>query len=101
MLHRQGIVLDANPAAVALFCYDDLHTMLGSSLLNSYADGPDRERAQARLDLVDAMPLGQTLPAHEYRLTPRRGGVLVVLVSSAPVEVDDGRSILSIYTDET
>ena len=101
VLHRQGIVLDANPAAVALFGYDDLHTMLGSSLLNSYADGPDRERAQARLDLVDAMPLGQTLPAHEYRLTPRRGGVLVVLVSSAPVEVEDGRAILSIYTDET
>ncbi|MBT9595270.1 MAG: PAS domain S-box protein [Vitreoscilla sp.] len=101
VLHRQGHVLDANPAAVALFGFDDLHSMLGTSLLTSYAEGEDRERAQARLDLVDAMPLGQTLPAHEYKLAPRRGGALVVQVSSAPVEVEDGRAILSIYTDET
>jgi PAS domain S-box-containing protein len=101
VLHRQGSVLDANPAAVALFGYDDLHSMLGTSLLTSYAEGVDRERAQARLDLVDSMALGQALPAHEYRLAPRRGGALVVQVSSTPVEVEDGRAILSIYTDET
>ncbi len=101
VLHRAGIVMDANPAAVALFGHQDLHSMLGSNLLERYAEGDDRERALARLRLVDGLQLGQTLPASEYRLQPAQGKPLIVQVSSAPVDVEDGRATLSIYTDET
>ncbi|HJV61995.1 MAG TPA: PAS domain S-box protein [Albitalea sp.] len=101
VLHRNGTVLDANPAAVALFGHRDLHSMLGHNLLESYAEGDDRERARTRLHLVDAMAVGQTLPAAEYRVLPQQGRALIVQVTSAPVEVDDGRATLSIYTDET
>ena len=105
VLHRGGVVLDANPAAVALFGYRDLHSMLGTDMLLAYAEGPDRERARARLHEVAEMPLGQTLPATEYRLRPMGAAAdsapLIVQVSSAPVELDSGRATLSIYTDET
>ncbi len=101
VLHRDGVVMDANPAAVALFGFNDLHAMLGSHLLDHYAEGESREAARLRLRMVDALSVGQTLPAAEYRLTPPDGRTLIVQVSSAPVEVDDGRATLSIYTDET
>jgi PAS domain S-box-containing protein len=101
VLHRQGVVLDANPAAVALFGHQDLHSMLGTSLVERYVEGDDRERARERLRQVADLPLGQTLPASEYRLQPASGKPLIVQVSSAPVDVEDGRATLSIYTDET
>ncbi|MFZ5547744.1 MAG: PAS domain S-box protein [Pseudomonadota bacterium] len=101
VLHRDGVVLDANPAAVALFGYSDTHAMLGCSLLDCYPEGDDRERARQRLRQVEAMPLGQTLPASEYRLVPLHGRPLIVQATSAPVDVDGGRATLSIYTDET
>jgi PAS domain S-box-containing protein len=105
VLHRGGAVMDANPAAVALFGYRDLHSMLGADMLRTYAEGEDRERAQLRLQEVAEMPLGQTLPAAEYRLrplsAPAEAGPRIVQVSSAPVELEDGRATLSIYTDET
>jgi PAS domain S-box-containing protein len=101
VLHRGGLVLDANPAAVALFGHRDLHSMLGADLLAGYAPGADHERARERLLLVDSMRIGDTLPAAEYRLQPPHGRELIVQVTSAPVEVDTGRATLSIYTDET
>ncbi|MGM9487466.1 PAS domain S-box protein [Ideonella sp. YS5] len=105
VLHRAGAVMDANPAAVELFGYRDLHSMLGSDMLRAYAEGEDRERARERLHEVAAMPLGQTLPAAEYRLRPLSAppdaAPRIVQVSSAPVELEDGRATLSIYTDET
>jgi PAS domain S-box-containing protein len=101
VLHRDGVVLDANPAAVALFGYSDTHAMLSASLLECYPEGDDRERARERLRQVEAMPLGQTLPPSEYRLVPQHGRPLIVQATSAPVDVDGGRATLSIYTDET
>lgn len=101
VLHRSGVVLDANPAAVALFGYSDLNAMVGDNVLAWYEQGDERERARTRLQQVQSMPLGQPLPATEYRIRPPSGGELLVQVSSAPVEVDDGRATLSIYTDET
>ncbi|MEK8030364.1 PAS domain S-box protein [Ideonella sp. DXS29W] len=101
VLHRDGVVMDANPAAVALFGYQDLHSMLGAALLGFYAEGDDRDRAQARLRQIEGLAPGQTLPASEYRLRPARGRALIVQVSSAAVDVEDGRATLSIYTDET
>ena len=101
VLHRTGRVLDANPAAVALFGHQDLHSMLGSQLLNAYPEGAERERARERLRLVDALPVGQALPATEFHLRNALGRALIVQVSSAPVELDNGRVTLSIYTDDT
>ncbi|HEV8690333.1 MAG TPA: PAS domain S-box protein, partial [Ideonella sp.] len=101
VLHRTGRVLDANPTAVALFGYHDLHSMLGTQLLNAYPEGAERERARDRLRQVDALPVGQTLPSTEFHLRNALGRALIVQVSSAPVEFDNGRATLSIYTDDT
>src|SRR6185436_8955743 len=81
--------------------YHDLHSMLGTQLLNAYPEGAERERARDRLRQVDALPVGQTLPATEFHLRNALGRALIVQVSSAPVEFDNGRATLSIYTDDT
>ena len=101
VLHRQGLVVDANPAAVVLFGYPDLHSMLGQDLLPNYESGDSRDRARARLLEVESQAVGQALPPAEYRLQPLRGGHLIVQVSSVRIDEGDSAATLSIYIDQT
>jgi PAS domain S-box-containing protein len=102
VVHREGRVLDANPAAVAMFGLPDLASMVGFDLTAAYQSGESRERALARLREIVTLPPGRHLPSAEFHLEPRPGEVLIVQASSVAVEAEDGQpAVLTIYLDDT
>ena len=102
VVHRMGRVLDANPAAVALFGYPDLASMLGQDVLQTYEAGDSRDRARSRLTQLQAAPPGERLAPAEYHLQPTPGRTLIVQASSVTVGAEDGGSAaLTIYIDDT
>jgi len=102
VVHRGGEVLDANPAAVALFGYPDLASMVGQNLLNAYNPGESRERAQQRLAELAKLALGASLPPADFHLTPRDGRALIVRSSCVMVDGEDGNpASLTIFIDDT
>lgn len=101
VLHRDGRVVDANPAAVTLFGYRDLPTMLGADLLENYADGDSRERALARARRIQTLPAGDSLPVTEFRLRNQVGRVVLVRATGVAVDTERGTAVLSIYVDDT
>ncbi len=101
VLHRDGRVLDANPAAVALFDYDDLSQMLGSSILDCYERGESRERARQRAQAIQAEPAGSVLPVAEFRLQRGDGRLLRVRSTAVAVETERGAAVLSIIVDDS
>ncbi|MDO9073744.1 MAG: PAS domain S-box protein [Rubrivivax sp.] len=100
VLHRDGRVLDANPAALALFGFSDLAAMVGSELLLSYEEGDSRERAHERMDALQAQPPGSSLPVAGFRLWVQ-GRPVSVRATSVCVDTDGGPALLAIYVDDT
>jgi PAS domain S-box-containing protein len=101
VLHRNGRVIDANAAGVALFGYDTLGAMLGRDLLASYESGDSRERERRRIEELDRRPPGEGLPVTDFRLTGRAGRRVSVRATGVRVDADDGPAMLSIYVDDT
>ena len=100
VLHRGGRVFDANPAAIHLFGYTDLPSMLGADLLVSYDSGDSRERARRRLEGIEQEGPGIALPVADFRL--RVGDrMLAVRATAVRVEATDGLATLSIFVDDT
>jgi len=100
VLHRGGRVIDANPAAVAMFGHPDLGSMLGSDLLASYESGDSRERARRRVEQLQGQPLGTALPVTDFRLQVR-GRRIAVRATGVRVDADGGPALLAIFVDES
>ncbi|MDO8419170.1 MAG: PAS domain S-box protein [Rubrivivax sp.] len=100
VLHRSGRVIDANPAAVAMFGHADLQAMLGSDLLTAYESGDSRERARRRMELLQSQRLGSALPVADYRLLVR-GRRIAVRATGVRVDADGGPAMLAIFVDDT
>ncbi len=100
VLHRGGRVIDANPAAVALFGQGDLRTLIGSDLLASFESGDSRERARRRIETLHGQPLGTALPVSEFRLLVD-GRRIPVSSTSVRVDAKGGPALLAIFVDET
>jgi PAS domain-containing protein len=78
VLHGNGRVFDANPAALALFGHADLRLMAAEDLLAAYESGDSRERERRRLETLHSMQPGEALPVAEFRLVGRDGRRTVV-----------------------
>ncbi|MED5621475.1 PAS domain S-box protein [Ideonella sp. BN130291] len=101
VLHREGRVIDANPAAAELFGYVDVAAMHGVDILRLYEAGDDRDHARERLHRLEAMPVGSGLPAKESRLLTPDGRRLVVRATGVRVQAEGGPACLSMFLDDT
>ena len=101
VLHREGRLLDANPAGVTLFGFVDLRALLGQDLVPFFEAGPSRERAADHMQRLDGLAAGEGLPEAEFTLMPGTDRRLTVRVSSVRVDVDGEAATLSIITDDT
>ncbi|MBQ0942933.1 PAS domain S-box protein [Ideonella sp. 4Y16] len=102
VLHREGVVIDANPAAVALLGHGELATLLGSNFIQRCMDEDSRVQALAKLQQLVQLAPGRHLPPDEYRLQPQPDRLLTVMASSAQVKAEDGQAaVLTIFTDVT
>jgi PAS domain S-box-containing protein len=102
VLHREGRVIDANPAALHLFGYDDLAAMIGVDLLAHY-DDRDGSRALAAqcVERLELLSIGESLPPGEFVLRARNGRKAFVRGTGVRVDAQGGPATLSIYLDET
>jgi PAS domain S-box-containing protein len=102
VLHREGRVIDANPAALHLFGYDDLAAMIGVDLLAHY-DDRDGSRALAAqcVERLEALSIGESLPPDEFVLRARNGRKVYVRGTGVRVDAQGGPATLSIYHDGT
>jgi PAS domain S-box-containing protein len=100
VLHRWGRVLDANPAAMAMFGYTQRSSMVGQDLFSHYEPG-DEERARNRTAKLENTPAGTLLPAMEFRLNTLGRKRRVATVSSVRVDAIGGLATLSFYIDQT
>jgi PAS domain S-box-containing protein len=101
VLHREGRVLDANVAALALFGAWEPKDLIGQQLLDFYADDGSREMAARRLERLAAVPIGEAAPPLQFTMRTTSGRRLTVQVTSVKVEAEGGEALLSIYRDET
>ena len=102
VLHRDAHVLDANAAALSLFGITDTTTLVGRNLLDFYdeADG-SRRLAGERALALRALPVGESMPAHDFVLRTPRGRRLMVQATSVKVDTGGEPAIMSIYQDHT
>ena len=100
VLHRDGRVLDANPAAVAAFGHAELAEMLGSPLLQHFEPGDSRERSAARMHQLQQQATGSALPVTGFRLSIK-GRPVSVRATGVRVDTPTGPAVLSIFIDDT
>ena len=100
VLHRDGHVIDANAAALALFGHSDLAAMAASDLLQGYEAGDSRERAHQRMRALRGQPAGSALPVASFRLRVQ-GRPMSVRATSVCVDTEGGPALLAIYIDDT
>jgi PAS domain S-box-containing protein len=100
VLHRWGRVLDANPAAMAMFGYTQRSSMIGQDLFSHYEPGDD-ERARQRAGKIEAMPVGAMLPMAEFKLRTLSRRRRLVQATSVRVDAASGPATLSFFIDQT
>jgi PAS domain S-box-containing protein len=103
LLHAEGRVIDANPAAARLFGLPDTEAIRGRRMLSLFPP-QQRDTLAARLAEAQRLPLGSALPPTEYRLrvdatTPPRERTVQSL--GVRVELQGQPAVLSILADIT
>ena len=100
VLHRNGCVVEANPAGVTLFGGVEPGSLCGVDMLQFYEAGDSRERARQRVQRLESAALGTALPLTEYRLQ-LPGRTAWVRVAAVRVQAEGGPATLAIYIDDT
>ena len=102
VLHRDGRVLDANPAALALFGYADLQAMVGQRPAGAATKAATRASARAaRIEALQQLPPAQALPVADFRLHGARRAAHRVRATGVRVDAEGGPAMLSIFVDDT
>ncbi|MFL6662359.1 MAG: PAS domain S-box protein [Rhizobacter sp.] len=101
LLHRNGVVFDANAAAAAMLGFATPQEMQGFDLRQAYTDPDSLQRLLERLALLEAMPAGGGLPTDEFHMVSRTGRPLTVQATAARVETADGPCSMALYFDIT
>jgi PAS domain S-box-containing protein len=100
VLHMGGRVVDANPAALDLFGFPSLRSMIGQDLAERY-DPAHLPALRERVQQLEQLALGQGLPVAEFRVFALDGRRSVVRTTSVRVETEQGPATLTIYHDDT
>ena len=100
VLHRWGRVVDANPAAMAMFGYAQRSSMIGQDLFSHYEPGDD-ETARQQAARLEGLAPGAMQPMAEYRLRTLSRRRRLVQATSVRVEAASGLATLTFFTDQT
>jgi len=100
VLHRWGRVVDANPAAMAMFGYAQRSSMVGQDLFSHYEPGDD-ETARQQATRLEGLAPGAMQPVAEYRLRTLSRRRRLVQATSVRVETSSGPATLTFFTDQT
>jgi PAS domain S-box-containing protein len=101
LLHRRGVVIDANEAAARLLDVDSAAGCRGLDLTTLFAEGDSRDRALQQTEQLERTPVGGSLPVNDFQLVSARNRRLTVQVSSVRVDANGGPATLSIWFDIT
>ena len=101
VLHRLGVVLDANPAASMLFDFGSVAEMIGADLIAMHAPGEAALLARQRSEQIPALAPGDALPPVDYLISTRIGKQLLVTETAVRADTDGEAATLSIYVDQT
>ena len=100
VLHRWGRVVDANPAAMAMFGYTQRASMIGQDLFSHYEPGDD-EAARELATRLESQAAGAMQPMAEYRLRTLSRRRRLVQATSVRVDTASGPATLTFFTDQT
>jgi PAS domain S-box-containing protein len=101
VLHRRGVVLDANEAAARLFAFPDAAAMNGIDSTGLFPAGVARDRVIERLAQLEGMAVGGSLPVSDTEACARDGRSLFVQATAVRVDAAGGPANLSIFFDIT
>jgi PAS domain S-box-containing protein len=101
ILHRRGIVIDANEAAARLLGMASADALRGFDITTLFTPGDSRERAAQRIEELERMAVGQGTDITEFQLQSLDGRRLTVQSTGVRVEADAGAATLTIFHDVT
>jgi len=101
LLHRKGIIVDANDVAARMFGFDSVEAMIGFDLTLAYHDPDSLARVRQRVAKLETLPVGEALPLDEFEMVSRKGQRVSVQATAVRVDMPDGPASLSLYFDIT
>ena len=102
LVHVDGRIVDANPAAARLLGHDGIDTLRGQALLSFFADAAEgeRERVRERLRELHQQPAGARLPLAELTLQVA-GRPVIIGATAVRVDLQGESAVLSMFVDVT
>jgi PAS domain S-box-containing protein len=101
LLHRRGLIVDANPAALRLLGEGRSDAVIGHSLLEFVRGGEWRETARRRVERLEELPVGESLAVADLQLVSLSGQRVLVRSTGVRVMLGDAPATLSIWVDDT
>jgi PAS domain S-box-containing protein len=98
IVHRQGRIVFANPAALALFGFQQLEQAQAKTLLD-YVHPDDRDLVRDRLRQMTVA--GKAVPLTQERFLAPDGSTINVEVAATPISFQNQPSILVVFRDVT